>query len=146
MEEGIVPGGGIALWNVFQQESGRDAGSAVAKAAKTILMKALEAPLTAIVTNSGQSPTSVMNEISKKKKESKDKNESVWMGYNADKNEVSDLRKFGIIDPLKVTKTAFVNALSVASNYLVTGAAVTELPKKESPAPPAGGMPGMGEY
>ncbi len=147
MEEGIVPGGGIALFNVFQSEkAGVKADDApVIKAARAILMHALEAPLTAIVTNSGQSPAVIMSELGKQKAAAKA--DGMWVGFNADKGEIGDLRKSGIIDPLKVTKTAFLNALSVASNYLVTGAAITEIPKKETPPMPgAGGMGGMGEY
>lgn len=147
MEEGIVPGGGIALFNVFQLEktSVKADDAPVMKAARAILMHALESPLTAIVTNSGQSPAVVMSELGKQKAAAKA--DGMWVGFNADKGEIGDLRKSGIIDPLKVTKTAFLNALSVASNYLVTGAAITEIPKKETPPMPGGGgMPGMGEY
>lgn len=148
MEEGIVPGGGIALFNVFQMEKEKEKANdaPVAKAARAILMRALEAPLTAIVANSGESP-SIMSELARQKSAAKDKGEAAWLGFNADKGELGDLRKSGIIDPLKVTKTAFLNALSVAANYLVTGAAVTEIPKKENP-PMSGapGMGGMGEY
>ncbi|MBI2406037.1 MAG: chaperonin GroEL [Candidatus Harrisonbacteria bacterium] len=147
MEEGIVPGGGIALFNVFQTEKAGAKGddAPVMKAARAILMHALESPLTAIVTNSGQSPAVVMSELGKQKAAAKA--DGMWVGFNADKGEIGDLRKSGIIDPLKVTKTAFLNALSVASNYLVTGAAVTEIPKKDTPPMPgAPGMGGMGEY
>ena len=132
MEEGIVPGGGIALFNVTSHiKSGE---SEVAKAAHTILIRALEAPITAIVTNSGESASSVILKLKNRKAEDR------WMGFNAVSNSMGDLKAAGIIDPLKVTKTAFLNAISVASNYLMIGAAVTDIPKKEEPA--AGGMPG----
>lgn len=155
MEEGIVPGGGIALYNVAQMAAEKYAAkvddSPVTKAARTILMRALEAPITAIVNNSGQSPSAVISQIAEKKRGAGDAAVRVWVGFNADKGEVADLKKCGIIDPLKVTKTAFTNALSVASNYLVMGAAVAELPKKETPPMPGGGGMGgmgggMGEY
>ena len=67
-----------------------------------------------------------------------------WRGFNAATNEVVDLKKAGIIDPLKVTKTALLNAVSVAANYLTIGAAITEIPKKEDKSgPDMGGMGGM---
>src|SRR6185369_776809 len=126
MEEGIVPGGGIALFNVtlhLKQANGSD----VAKAAHTILMRALEAPIVAITTNSGESATGIMAKLRTRR------SEQSWSGFNAITNEIGDLKAAGIIDPLKVTKTAFTSALSVASNYLMIGAAVTEIPKKDEP-------------
>ncbi len=147
MEEGIVPGGGMALFNAMKELRNTPSEMAVTKAAHTILMKALEAPITAIVNNSGQNPGTIVAELNRQKEIIKDNAERMWLGFNAQTNEIKDLRKFGIIDPLKVTRTAFTNALSVAANYLVMGAAVTEIPKKESGAggpPMGGGMPGMG--
>jgi len=143
MAEGIVPGGGIALFNVCLDKFADIKGDygTVEDAAKAILKHALEAPISAIAANSGESPERVMKDV--KEKKGTDKNP--WIGFNADKNEVGNLKEFGIIDPLKVTKTAFINALSVASNYLVIGTAVTEIPKKDDsgPAMPPG-MGGMG--
>ena len=138
MEEGIVPGGGIALFNVAivgEGEPPRD------KAA-LIIKSALEAPLRAIISNSGASPDDIMRKI----RDGRAKIDNRWVGFNAVTNEIGDLKEAGIIDPLKVTKTAFINALSVASTYLVMGAAITDIPEKN---PPAGGpMPGMppGDY
>jgi chaperonin GroEL len=141
MEEGIVPGGGIALFNVTCFGSHKTGDSDVAKAAHTILTRALEAPISAIAANSGESATSVMSKLRARKKEDK------WTGFNAMTNSFGDLKVAGIVDPLKVTKTAFTSALSVAANYLMIGAAVTEIPKKEDSAPPMGGMGGgMGGY
>ncbi len=137
MEEGIVPGGGIALFNVGLEEmsSTSDAG----KAAVAILQHALRAPIMAIVANSGQSDSIVK----KLETEKRTKNDA-WLGFNAMTNTLGNLKEVGIVDPLKVTKTAFLNALSVASNYLMIGAAVADLPKKDEPAMPGGGgMPGM---
>jgi chaperonin GroEL len=145
MEEGIVPGGGIALLNVLALDgsgAGKESYSSVADAAKAILHRASLAPISAIIANSGESPSKV-DELMRKKSESKD----AWLGFNAVTNKIEDLKSAGIIDPLKVVKTAFTNAVSVAATYLVVGAAVTEIPKKETPAP--GGMPGgmgMGDY
>ena len=65
-----------------------------------------------------------------------------WTGFNAVTNQIGDLKEAGIIDPLKVVKVAFTNAVSVASNYLMMGAAATDIPEKKEPM--GGGMPGMG--
>ncbi|MFA6365357.1 MAG: chaperonin GroEL [Candidatus Paceibacterota bacterium] len=141
MEEGIVPGGGIALFNVYNMEL-KEEGSktSVVQAAHTILKHATEAPITAIVVNSGENPGKVIEKL--RARTSGDR----WKGFNAYKNEMEDLKASGIIDPLKVTKTAFMNAISVASNYLTIGAAVTEIPEKKEKGGMPGGMPGMGDY
>ena len=75
----------------------------------------------------------------------KSKTRDVWTGFNAITNKIGDLKEAGIIDPLKVVKTALRNAVSVASNYLTIGVAVTNIPeKKGSAGGMGGGMPGMG--
>jgi chaperonin GroEL len=140
MEEGIVPGGGIALFNVTMKLQKLTGDDEVAKAARAILIRALEAPITAIAINSGESASSIISKLHNRKEGEN------WVGFNAMTGEIGDLKSAGIIDPLKVTKTAFMNALSVASNYLMVGAAVTDIPKKEEPGA-GGGMPGgMGGY
>jgi chaperonin GroEL len=138
MEEGIVPGGGIALFNVSmvlmpKKSEGKKAGDDVSR----ILTRALEAPIRAIVMNSGESPDRVIAELQKRRNEP-------WSGFNALTNKMGDLKEAGIIDPLKVTKMAFMNALSVAANYLTIGAAITNIPEKKGGAGAIGGMPGMG--
>lgn len=135
MEEGIVPGGGIALWNA-RHKLGVISGDGIAEEARRIIAHALEAPLTAIIANSGRTPGDVKKEIEAAKNE--------WFGFNATTNRVEDLKKAGIIDPLKVTKTALQNAVSVASTYLTVGAAIAEIPKKETHD--HGGMAGGMEY
>ncbi len=145
MEEGIVPGGGIALFNanleLFAKKD--DEGRTVKAAAVSILRRALEAPIRAIVENSGESPERVIDELSKRGNEH-------WQGFNALTNKmVNDLREDGIIDPLKVTRAAFTNAVSVAANYLTIGAAVTNIPEKKEGGGMPGGMGGgmgMGDY
>ena len=141
MEEGIVPGGGMALFNVHLVEKESKKSNEVEKSAHTILLKALEAPIRAIAENSGQNADEVVKKLSSEKSKSKDN----WLGFNAMTNEVVDLKKFGIIDPLKVTKTAFMNAVSVAATYLTIGSAVTDKPEPPSAggASMGGGMPGM---
>ena len=129
MEEGIVPGGGMALFYAGMELRSQPS------VANDILIAASEAPIRAIVENSGQSPDFVLNQLPKK---------AGWQGFDANKGKMGDLKAAGIVDPLKVTKTALMNAVSVAANYLTIGAAVTEIPKKETaPAPQMGGM---GEY
>ena len=129
MEEGIVPGGGMALF-----ASGADLRVSE-NVAEKILGRATQVPLEAIIKNSGDSVDAVMKEIDVKKP---------WHGFNAVTRKVEDLKSAGILDPLKVTRTALLNAVSVAANYITIGAAVTEIPKKETPPMPGGGMPGMG--
>ena len=142
MEEGIVPGGGIALFNV-QLGLQSSEKSPVTEAAFAILKKALEAPLSAIVLNSGDVPHKVMVDLGKQKEAISDNAKKAWLGYDADKGVIHDLKEAGIIDPLKVVKTAFVNAVSVASNYITIGVAVTDIPeKKEKGMGGGGGMPG----
>jgi chaperonin GroEL len=127
MEEGIVPGGGIALFNVSMKIEEKHPEVA------RILLRALEAPIRAIVANSGESADRVVDELRKRKNEP-------WQGFNAVTNKMGDLKEAGIIDPLKVTKMAFLNAVSVAANYLTIGAAIANLPEKKGPV--MGGMPG----
>ena len=139
MEEGIVPGGGIALFNsslvidelrkASADQKGNKATASIKEGAADILERALQAPLRAIIENSGESADRVMSELEKEKAKP-------WRGFNALTNKViDDLREAGIIDPLKVTRTAFMNALSVAANYLTIGAAVTNIPEKKDAMP-----------
>jgi chaperonin GroEL len=144
MEEGIVPGGGIALFNALVKEIEGDAKNypPVVQSARNILKRALEAPLTAIVTNSGEMPNKVLSELKNRKNGGKE----IWLGFNALENHIGDLKSAGIVDPLKVVKTAFLNAVSVAANYLTVGAAITEVPKKENTQGSMGGGIGETDY
>ncbi|MFH1346636.1 MAG: chaperonin GroEL [Spirochaetota bacterium] len=147
MEEGIVPGGGVALFNVYLVRKNFEKNeTSTSVAAAQILKRALEAPFSAIVLNSGESPNAVIKELESKKGAGE---ENAWLGFNAltNKNGVN-LKEAGIIDPLKVVKTAFINAVSVAANYLTVGAAITELPEKKDKQEHGhgGGMMGGDEY
>jgi len=146
MEEGIVPGGGIALFNVvlMTNEQILKHEEEVLKAAYNILVKAIESPLQAIIANSGQTPDVVLEKIASQSRDLQMKTKNNWLGFNAATNRIEDLKAAGIIDPLKVTKSAFINAVSVASMYLTIGAAITEIPEKKNPSP-GGGMAGMPE-
>jgi len=130
MEEGIVPGGGIALFNVNLRQGQTN----FSDEAMSILEKTLEAPLRAIIANSGEDPGRIIGEI----KDEQAKAGNKWIGFNAATNKIGDLKEAGIIDPLKVTKTAFVNAVSVAAHYLMMGAAITEIPEKKNRSPEGG--------
>lgn len=129
MEEGVVPGGGIALFNIhLSRKKPEKQGASAAFAAELIMEKALTAPLEAIISNSGESPAEITREIREKKK---DNNNDIWLGFDAVQNKIVNLKEIGIIDPLKVVKTAFINAVSVASNYLTIGVAITDIPEKK---------------
>jgi len=141
MEEGIVPGGGMALFNVAKLESQHtdETQKAVAESANQILAVALKAPLRAIIENSGEKADSIINELTNQRTGTNVR----WIGFNATTNKIENLKEAGIIDPLKVTKTAFLNAVSVASTYLMMGVAITDIPEKKDDAPMNPGM-GMG--
>jgi chaperonin GroEL len=140
VEEGIVPGGGVALVRCT------DAVEQVAKGLEDhdervgaqIVRRALEEPLRQIVENSGEEGAIVVGKI----RESKDPN----YGFNAQTGEFEDLVKAGVLDPTKVTRTALLNAGSIAALMLTTEALVAEIPeeKKEPAGAPHGG--GMGMY
>ena len=120
-------------------------GDEVSESARRILKTALEAPIRAIVANSGEAVDSTIAALARAKESVKDAGDRNWKGFNAETNKIVDLKSAGIIDPLKVTKQAFLNAMSVASNYLMTGAAITDIP--EDKKSPMGMPPGMGgEY
>lgn len=149
MEEGIVPGGGIALANIAWVYANKvKSDKNIHNDAFAILTRALESPLRAIIENSGRSADEVIRDIGEERSKIQSAATKRWRGFNALTNKVEDLKKTGIIDPLKVTKTAFLNAVSVAANYLTIGAAVTDIPKKEessaSDMPPMGGGMPMG--
>jgi chaperonin GroEL len=139
VEEGIVPGGGVALVRcaaavdtLIKTLEGDD------KIGATIIRRAIEEPLRLIVSNAGEEGAVVIGKI----RDSKDAN----FGYNASTDVYEDLVKAGVIDPTKVTRTALQNAASIAGLLLTTEAMISEIPeKKEAPAPGGhgGGMEGM---
>jgi len=135
VEEGIVPGGGVALLRTA------DAVAALnlegdEKIGANIVRRALEEPLRQIVGNAGEEGAIVVGRI----KESKDNN----FGYNAQTNSFEDLVKAGVIDPTKVTRTALQNAGSIASLMLTTEALVCEIPEEKKESPMGGGHGGGG--
>jgi chaperonin GroEL len=140
IEEGIVPGGGVALLRAIDAvEKGiKDKGlTGDREVGARIVLKAMEAPIRHIVSNAGLEAALIVDQVRK----SKNKNE----GFDAQKEEFVDMVKAGIIDPAKVTRVALENAASIASLVLTSEASISEKPepKKEGPAMPPGGG-GMG--
>ena len=136
VEEGIVPGGGVALLRCapaldrLKLDEEQMIGVQIVK-------RALEEPLRQLACNAGEEGSVVVQEVKKR---------DGAQGYNVADNEYEDLFKAGIIDPTKVARTALQNASSIAGLMLTTEALITDAPEKEKPAPamPPGGMGGMG--
>lgn len=137
-EEGIVPGGGVALVRVQQELENKLSSVGFEtddeKIGFKILLSSLDVPLKLIATNAGAKSDVVIDKV---------KSEKDSFGYDALKNEFTDMIKAGIVDPAKVTRSALENAASVASMLLTTEAAVVEIPEEKS-APDMSAMAGMG--
>jgi len=135
VEEGIVPGGGVALLRAIDAVSKLEL-EGEEQIGVDIIARALEEPLRTIATNAGNEGSIVVEQVKKMK---------AAMGFNAAKNVYEDLVKAGIVDPTKVARSALQNAASIAALLLTTEAIVTEKPSEEDKNPmPAGGMGGMG--
>jgi chaperonin GroEL len=133
LEEGIVPGGGVALLRSEKAIDKLELDGDQALGAK-IVRNVLSAPLRAIADNAGQDGAVVVNRVRQMKGKAD--------GYDADKDSYCDLVEAGIIDPAKVVRIALQNAASVASLLLTTSCLITEIPKDEEPAGHAHGGPG----
>jgi len=139
VEEGIVPGGGVALLRTLKVLDGVEADEEE-KVGVNIVRKALEEPIRQIAINSGAEGSIVVNKVI---------SESGGFGYNALTDTYEDLMKVGVIDPTKVTRTALENAASIAGLLLTTEAVVCDKPEKKEAGPPipdagmGGGMGGM---
>jgi len=134
VEEGIVPGGGVALLRVRAAIAGLKGANPEQDAGIKIVLRAVEEPIRQIVANAGDEPSVVCNKVEEGKGN---------FGYNAATGEYGDMVEMGVLDPTKVTRSALQNAASVAGLMLTTDCMVAELPKEE-PAMPAGDMGGMG--
>lgn len=134
IEEGIVPGGGVALLRAIS-ELERVEASGDEKTGINILKRALEEPIRQIVKNAGREGSVVISEVRKQ-----DKN----VGYNAETHKYEDMFKAGIVDPLKVTRSALENAASVSGMLLTTEAVVTDLPENKENVHNHGMPEGMG--
>ena len=136
VQEGIVPGGGIALISTIKVlEKYVETLTGDEKTGAQIVLKAVQAPLKQIALNAGLDGAVILNEILKADKAN--------FGFNALTNEYTDMVKSGIIDPTKVTRSALENAASVAGVFLTTEAVVADIKEPEPPQMPAGGMGGM---
>jgi chaperonin GroEL len=136
VEEGIVPGGGVALIRVKHAIRDVKGSNADQDAGVKIVLRALEEPLRQIVTNAGEEASVVVARVAEG---------SGNFGYNAASGEYGDLVESGVLDPTKVTRTALQNAASVAGLLLTTDATVHETPKPAASAAPAG-APGGPEF
>jgi chaperonin GroEL len=130
VEEGIVPGGGVALLRAMSALNNLDLKGEEA-IGLDILRRALEEPVRRIAMNAGMDGSVVAEQV---------KSGNGGFGYNAATGEYEDLIEAGVIDPTKVVRSALENAASVSSMLLTTEAVVTDIPKKDD----EGGMPGMG--
>ena len=134
VEEGIVPGGGIALLKASKALEGVEGDNADQKAGVAIVRRALQAPIRQISENAGVEGSIVVGKVL-------ESNDAAF-GFNAQTEEYGDLVKMGVIDPAKVVRTALQDAASVAGILITTEAAVADAPKKDSAGGAGGGMPG----
>jgi chaperonin GroEL len=140
VEEGIVPGGGVALVRASKVLATFKAGNDDQQVGVNILRRAIQEPLRQIVRNSGDEPSVVLAKVLEG---------DGAFGYNAANGSYGDMLEMGILDPAKVTRLALQNSASVAGLLLTTEAMIAESPKKDSPVPSApdmGGMGGMGDF
>jgi chaperonin GroEL len=133
VEEGIVPGGGVALIRALQAITKVKGDNHDQDVGINIARRAMEEPLRQIVANAGDEPSVVLNKVGEGKGN---------YGYNAATGEYGDLVEMGILDPTKVTRSALQNAASIAGLMITTEAMVAELPKEEKEMMGGGGMPG----
>ncbi len=142
VEEGIVPGGGVALINVISALDNVQVNDDDERVAIQILRRALEEPLRQLARNAGEDGAVIIDTVRRMQKDQGNTN----IGYNVMTGEYGNMLEQGVPDPVKVTRSAIQNAVSIASMILTTEALVTDIPEKEAPAMPggAGGMGGMG--
>ncbi len=143
VEEGIVPGGGVALINILSALDEIELDDTDAQTGVRILKAALTAPMRKIAENAGKNGDVIIQNV--RAAQEKEKNNNI--GYDVLVEDYVDMIKSGIIDPAKVTRGALENAASIAAMILTTEALITDLPEKEDMMPP-GGMPpgGMGDF
>src|SRR2546423_4726098 len=137
VEEGIVPGGGVAFIRTQKALDNIKGLEGDEKVGVDIVRRAIEEPLRQLADNAGQEGALIVQEVKKRKGSE---------GYNVATGEYEDLVKAGVVDPTKVTRSALQNAASISGLLLTTEAIITEMPEKEKtpPMPGGGGMGGMG--
>jgi chaperonin GroEL len=136
VEDGIVPGGGVALLRAKKAIQNLASDNSDVQAGIKIVLKALEAPIRQIAQNAGVDGSIVVGKVLD--------NKSKTFGFDAQTEDYKDLVEAGIIDPAKVVRVALQDAASVAGLLVTTEAMVAEMPKKDAPAMPGGAMGGMG--
>jgi len=134
VEEGVVPGGGVALVRALQAIKGLKGANHDQDVGINIARRAMEEPLRMIVANGGSEPSVVLNKVAEG---------TGSFGFNAATEEYGDMLAMGILDPTKVTRTALQHAASVAGLMITTEAMIADMPKADAPAG-GGGMGGMG--
>jgi len=132
VEEGIVPGGGVALINAMSGLDGIKMDNEDEQIGVNIVRKALEVPMRKIVENAGKEGSVVIENVRQAQKKAND----TKIGYDVLRDEYMNMVKGGVIDPAKVTRGALENAASIAAMILTTEALVTDVPEKDKPAPP----------
>jgi len=136
VEEGVVPGGGVALVRALSKLGGITGANHDQDVGIGITRRAMEEPLRQIVANAGAEASVVLHKVADGEGN---------FGYNAASDEYGNLVEMGILDPTKVVRSALQNAASIAGLLITTEATVAEEPKKETPMPAGGGMGGMGD-
>ena len=136
VEEGVVPGGGVALIRVMKALEKLSVENEDQQVGVDIARRAMASPLSQIVQNAGEQAAVVVDRVLNHK--------DINYGYNAATGEYADMIQMGILDPTKVTRTALQNAASIASLMITTECMVTEAPKKKEESMPSGDMGGMG--
>jgi len=139
VEEGILPGGGVALLKVAQSLDKLKADSDEEKVGINILKTALEQPIRKLALNCGEDPGYVLSKI----KDALTDNPKSDIGYHALTGEFVSMTKAGILDPAKVTKSALTNAVSVGTMILTTDVLIADIPEKKTATPDMSGMGGM---
>jgi chaperonin GroEL len=137
VEEGVVPGGGVALVRMMQavQTQGLKGDNPDQDIGIKIVLRAMQQPLREIMANAGLEPSVVLSKV---------KEQEGNYGFNAQTAEYGDMIEMGVLDPTKVVRVALQNAASIAGLMITTEVMITEAPKKETHVPP--GMEEMGGY
>ena len=140
VEEGIVPGGGVALINSISVLDDVTSDVADIQTGISIVKRSLEGPIRGIMSNAGLDGSVIIQEVRRQQASQS----SSTIGFDIMTNEYTDMVKAGVIDPAKVTRGALSNASSIAGMILTTEALITDIPEPEAAMPPGGGAPGMG--
>jgi chaperonin GroEL len=140
VEEGVVPGGGVALINAIETLKGVSDANSDINTGVAIVRRALEEPMRQLAANAGKEGAIIIEEVRRRRD-----NGTAKEGYDVMADAYVNMVEAGIIDPAKVTRSAIENAASIAGMILTTEALVTDIPEPPAPMPPGGGMdPGMG--